>query len=166
MCPFDYRVRLELFIIRVREPLSYIHLIRPLLTAMKKLSVTTKHQALGFQNDGWSCGFHSLNITKLAVKHRGYFSNVPLVPIGTTCLALEIPEAKTQPSMATPTDKDARAKVLIHGGWRKVPDGYPTDAYGQLERDQLFIIDLAKHLVAELRAACQLNPKSKIQNGL
>ena len=42
--------------------------------------------------------------------------------------------------------------------WRKVPDGYPTDASGQLERDQLFIInDAAKQLVVELRAACQLN---------
>ena len=39
-----------------------------------------------------------------------------------------------------------------------MPDGYPRDASGQLERDQLFINDLAKQLVAELRTACQLNP--------
>ena len=37
-------------------------------------------------------------------------------------------------------------------------DGYTRDASSQPERDQLFINDLAKQLVAELRAACQLNP--------
>ena len=60
--------------------------------------------------------------------------------------------------MATPTEEDTRPKVLIRGEWRKVPDGYPRDASGQLERDQLFINDLAEQLVAELRATCQLNP--------
>ena len=69
MCAFDCRNRLELFIIWVWEPLSSIDLIRPFLTAMKKLSLTTKHRALGFQKDGWSCGFQSLNITKFAVEH-------------------------------------------------------------------------------------------------
>ena len=71
-----------LFIIWVWEPLSSIHLIRRFLTAMKKLSLTTKHRALGFQKDGWSCGFQSVNIAKLAVEHRGSFSDVPLVPMG------------------------------------------------------------------------------------
>ena len=42
-----------------------------------------------------------------------------------------------------------------------MPDGYPRDASGQLERDQLFINDLAKQLVAELHAACQLNPNPR-----
>ena len=50
--------------------------------ATKKLSRTTKHCALGFQTDSWSCGFQSLNIAKLVVEHRGSFSNVPLVPMG------------------------------------------------------------------------------------
>ena len=39
-----------------------------------------------------------------------------------------------------------------------MPDGYPADASCQLERDQLFIDDVSKQLVAELRAACQFNP--------
>ena len=61
--------------------------------------------------------------------------------------------------MATPTEEeDTRPKVLIRGEWRKVPDGYPADASGQVERDQLFIDDLSKQLVAELRAACRFNP--------
>ena len=61
--------------------------------------------------------------------------------------------------MATPTEEeDTRPKVLIRGEWRKVPDGYIADVSGQLERDQLFINDLSKQLVAELRAACQFNP--------
>ena len=47
-------------------------------------------------------------------------------------------------------------KVLICGEWRKVPDGDPKDAFGQLEHDQQFINELAKQLVAELRMACQL----------
>ena len=57
---------------------------------------------------------------------------------------MESLEATTQPSMATPTKEDTFPKVLIRGEWHKVPDGYPRDASGQLERDQLFINDLAK----------------------
>ena len=68
--------------------------------------------------------------------------------------SVESPEARPQPSMATPTEEDTRPKVLIHGEWRKVPDGYPADAFGRMERDQVFINDLSKQLVAELRAAC------------
>ena len=49
---------------------------------MRKLSPTTKHRALGFQTDGWSCGFQSLNIAKVVVEQRGTFSDVPLVPMG------------------------------------------------------------------------------------
>ena len=71
----------------------------------------------------------------------------------------ESPEARPQPSMAPPAEEeDTRPKVLIRGEWRKVPDGYPADASGQLERDQLFIDDLSKQLVEELHAACQFTP--------
>ena len=228
VCAFDCRVRLELFTIWVWEPLSSDHLIRPFLLAMKKLSLITKHRALGFQTDGWSCGFQSLNIAQLVVEHRGTFSDVPFVPMGAGFVdyvliivnadravrvvqapgddvegvtelpsppespplpgtqvegalsvvqesiqatptrlegkeasaeqSVESPEARPQPSMATPTKEDTRPKVLIRGEWRKVPDGYPADASGQLERDQLFINDLSKQLVAVLRAACRFNP--------
>ena len=82
VCAFDCRAWLELFTIWVWEPLSCTHLMRPFLLALKKLSLTTKQRALGFQTDGWSCGFQSLNIAKLVVEHRGTFSNVPLVPMG------------------------------------------------------------------------------------
>ena len=40
------------------------------------------------------------------------------------------PEAKAQPSMATPTEEDTYPKVLIRGEWRKVPNGCPRDASG------------------------------------
>ena len=73
---------------------------------------------------------------------------------------MESPEAKPQPSMATPTEEDTCPKVLIRGEWRKVPDGYPADASCQLERDELFINDPCKHLVVELCAACQFNPNT------
>ena len=82
VCAFDCHVWLELFIIWIWELLSSIHLIRPFLTAMKKLSLTTKHYALGFQKDSWFCGFQSLNIVKLAGEHQGAFSDVPLVLMG------------------------------------------------------------------------------------
>ena len=36
----------------------------------------------------------------------------------------EGPEAKAQPSMATPTEEDTCPKVLIRGEWHKVLDGY------------------------------------------
>ena len=72
--------------------------------------------------------------------------------------SVEGPEAKAQPSMATPaTEEDTRPKVLIHGEWRKVLDGYPKDASGQMERAQQLINELAKQLVAELRVDCQPN---------
>ena len=33
------------------------------------------------------------------------------------------------------TEEDTYSKVLIRGEWRKVPDSYPKDASGHLERD-------------------------------
>ena len=86
VCAFDCRGWLELFTIwvwgRPWETLSSTHLIRPFLLALKKLLLTTKHCALGFQTDSWSCVFQSLYIAKLVVEHRGAFSDVPLVPMG------------------------------------------------------------------------------------
>ena len=82
VCAFDCRVRLELFTFWVWEPLSTAHLIRPFLSALKKSSRTTKHRALGFRTDGWSCGFQSLTIAKPVVEHRPTFSDVPLVQMG------------------------------------------------------------------------------------
>ena len=226
MCAFDCCVRLELFTIWVWEPLGCTHLIRSFLLALKKLLLTTKHRALGFQTDSWFCGFQSVNIVKLVAEHRGTFGDVLLIPMGDVFVdyvlnivnddralrfvqapgddvegvtelpsppepphitqvegalsaieesvratptplegkeasaeqTVESPEAKPQPSMASPTEEDARPKVLICAERRKVPDGYPTDAFGQLERDQLFINDLSKQLVAELHAAYQVNP--------
>ena len=71
--------------------------------------------------------------------------------------SVEAPEAKAQPSMAFPIEETTRPKVLIRGEWRKVLDGYSRDAFFKLERDQLFINELAKQRVVELRTACQLN---------
>ena len=47
VCAFNCRVWSECFIIWGWEPLSSIHLIPPFLTAIKKLCLTTKQQALG-----------------------------------------------------------------------------------------------------------------------
>ena len=44
--------------------------------------------------------------------------------------SVESPEARPQPSMVTHTEEDTCPKLLIRGEWRKVPDGYPGDAYG------------------------------------
>ena len=82
VCAFGCCVRLELFTNWFWEPLNSTHLIRLVLMAMKKLSLPTKHGALGFQMDGWSCGFQTLNITKLVAEHRGSFSDVPHVRMG------------------------------------------------------------------------------------
>ena len=75
-----------------------------------------------------------------------------------TCMSISASGARLQPSMATPTEEDTCPKVLIRGEWRKVPDSYLADASDQLERDQLFINDVSKQLVAELHAACEFNP--------
>ena len=77
MSAFDCCVRLEGFIIWVGEPPSFIHLIRPFLTVIKKLCLTTKPRALGFQKDAWSCGFQSLHITNVVVDHRVLFRCAP-----------------------------------------------------------------------------------------
>ena len=63
LCAFDCRVQLECFIFWVWEPLSSISLVRPFLAALKKHGLTTQHQALGFQKDGWSCSVQGLHIT-------------------------------------------------------------------------------------------------------
>ena len=174
------------------------------LVGLEEVFANHQAPALGFQTDGWSCGFESLNIAKLVVEHRGTFSDVPLIPMGAGFVDyvlsivnadramqvvqapgddvdgvtelcgppesppssqaegalsakeesvqatptplegkeasaeqnMESPEAGPQLSMATPTEEeDTRLKVLIRGEWRKVPDGYPADASGQLERD-------------------------------
>ena len=77
--------------------------------------------------------------------------------------SLESPEARPQPSLATPTgEEDTRPKVFICGEWRMVPDGYPADASGQLQREQLIMDDLFKQLVAHLRAAY---PGTKVKSG-
>ena len=59
VCAFDCGARLECFIIWVWEPLSSISLICPFLSPLSKHHLTTKQRALGFQKDGWSCGFKS-----------------------------------------------------------------------------------------------------------
>ena len=69
-------------------------------------------------------------------------------PLEGTEQTVESPEARTQLSMATPSQKDTHPKVLRRGEWRKVPDGYPRGASGQLERDQLFVNDLLSSGVA------------------
>ena len=66
VCPAEY------FIILVWEPLSSIHLIRPFLSALKKHGQTTKHRALGFQKDGWSCGSEP-RPHKLGGRSPGFF---------------------------------------------------------------------------------------------
>ena len=77
---------------------------------------------------------------------------------------MEGPEAKAQPSMATPaTKEDTRPKVLIRGGWRKVPNSGPKDASSQLERAQQLINELIKQLVVELRMTCHLNTSPSVK---
>ena len=85
-----------------------------------------------------------------AIEERGHATPTPLIGKDTFAQqSVESPEARPPPSMATPTEQDTRPKVLIRGEWCKVPDGCPADASGHVERDQLFINDLSKQLVAE-----------------
>ena len=49
--------------------------------------------------------------------------------------SVKSPEAKPQPSMATPTEEDTRPRSSSMERWRKMPDGYPADASGELECD-------------------------------
>ena len=64
--------------------------------------------------------------------------------------------------------EDTRPKVLIRGEFHKPLDAYPNDACGRPERDQQFLNELAKELVAGLRVACELNtshgPKAEVED--
>ena len=69
VCGMDCCVCLNCFVIFLWEPLSPITLIHPFLGVLKRPIFTTKHRALGFQKDGWSCAFQSLHITPQLVEH-------------------------------------------------------------------------------------------------
>ena len=158
--------------------LLFAVLIRPFLSALKKLCLTTKCWALGFQKDGWFSELaHTsqtwwwiagvlfrmcpspqwVQVCRLCVEQLLMLckSLNRLVMIWRAWLSFL---ALLSPPPPTPKLKVHFLRVLIRGEWRKVPDGYLRDASSQLEHDERFINELAKRLVAELRAIVSLTP--------
>ena len=123
------------------------------------LSIVNVDRAVRFNFEGMIellCPLASLPAPKLKVHFQGsrrVFTPPP--PHSRMPSKAWKAKAKAQPSMPTlATEEDTRPKVLILREWRKVPDAFPKDACGQLERDQQFINELAKLLVAESHMAC------------
>ena len=58
-------------------PFSSIRLICPFLSVFKKLCLTTKQRALGFEKHGWSCGFQSLHLTNRVLAPAFFFGGFP-----------------------------------------------------------------------------------------
>ena len=44
--------------------------------------------------------------------------------------SVEGPKGKAQPSLPTLSEEDTPPKVFILGGWCKLPEGHPKDAFG------------------------------------
>ena len=128
VCALDCRVGLKRFIVSVWEHLNSNHLIRPFLTAIKKLCLTTKHRALGFQKDGCSCGFQSLHITNLVLDHRASFSDVPLtlMGLGFVDYALSIVNVDRAMRVIEPPGDDLESMGELLCCLESPPPGHPS----------------------------------------
>ena len=50
------------FKVHIWEPLHGTSLVQPMLKHLQSKGVATQTRALGFQKDGWSCGYESLHL--------------------------------------------------------------------------------------------------------
>ena len=57
LCPIDCKVPVWAFKVHIWEPLCGNSLVRPMLRRLQSKGVAAHARALGFQEDGWSCGY-------------------------------------------------------------------------------------------------------------
>ena len=81
LCAINCRVPVWAFKVHIWEPLCGNSLVRPMLKCLQSKGVAAHAQALGFQEDGWSCGYQSLHSCDDVAGHRGSLDNVDVTPL-------------------------------------------------------------------------------------
>ena len=79
VCAMDCIVLVCPFKVHIWEPLLGTCLVRPRLKRLQSKGVSTHAWALGFQKDGWSCGYESLRLCDEVAGHEGSLEDVDVV---------------------------------------------------------------------------------------
>ena len=112
LCAIDCKVPVWAFKVHIWEPLCGTSLVRPMLKRLQSKGVAAHARALGFQEDGWSCGYQSLYLCDEVANQRGSLDDVVVtrLPKGFIKEALRIINA----------DRSARVPGTIpENGWEK-----------------------------------------------
>ena len=76
LCAIDCKVPVWAFKVHIWEPLCGTSLVRPTLKRLQSKGVAAHTSALGFQEDGWSCGYQSLHLCDEVANQRGSLDDV------------------------------------------------------------------------------------------
>ena len=101
VCAIDCKVPVLAFKVHIWEPLSGNSLVWPMLKRLQSKGVAAHAWALGFQEDGWSCGYQSRHLCDEVAGHRGSLEDVdvsPLPNIRDACVWNTNPRAKPKAS--------------------------------------------------------------------
>ena len=69
------------FKVHIWEPLCGNSLVRPRLKRLQSKGVAAHARALGFQEDGWSCGYQSLHLCDEVACRRGSLYDIVVTPL-------------------------------------------------------------------------------------
>ena len=81
LCAIDFKVQVWAFKVHIWEPLCGNSLVRPMLRRLRSQGVAAHARALGFQEDGWSCGYQSLHLCDEVANQRGSLDDVVVTPL-------------------------------------------------------------------------------------
>ena len=81
LCAIDCKVPIWAFKVHIWEPLCGNSLVRPMLRRLQSKGVAAHAQALGFQEDGWSCGYQPLHLCDEMANQRGSLDDVVVTPL-------------------------------------------------------------------------------------
>ena len=79
VCAMGCRVPVWAFKVHIWEPLPDTFLVWPMLKHLRSKGVSTHARALGFQKEGWSCGYESLHLCDKVVGHHGSLEDVDVI---------------------------------------------------------------------------------------
>ena len=81
LCAIGCKVLVWAFKVHIWEPLCGNSLVRPMLRRLQPKGVAAHARALGFQEDGWSCGYQSLHLCDEVANQRGSLDDVVVTPL-------------------------------------------------------------------------------------
>ena len=81
LCAIGCKVPIWAFKVHIWEPLCGNSLVRPMLRRLQSKGVAAHARALGFQEDGWSCGYQSLHLCDEVANQRGSLDDVVVTPL-------------------------------------------------------------------------------------